>query len=89
MIFGLNKNTIPVVYGPVVPSLQLDSGVVTIFYTMEDSYFNSEDREHLVMLVDSFIIFFHPRISPHFSFSLEQRSLVWHMCCCMDWGRLW
>jgi hypothetical protein len=41
---------------------------------MEDSYFNSEGREHLEIVVDSFIIFFHSRITPHFSFSLEKEK---------------
>ena len=43
---------------------------------MEDSYFNSE------MVVDLFIIFFHSRISPHFSFSLEKEKLV---LACVLW----
>lgn len=42
---------------------------------MENSYFNSEDHEHLEVVVDSFIIFYHTRISPHFSFSREKDKL--------------
>lgn len=58
--------------------------MVTIFQTMEDSFFNSEDREHLEMVVDSFIIFFQSRISPNFSFSLEKEKLG--LACVLWYG---
>ena len=51
---------------------------------MENSYFNSEDREHLEMVVDSFIIFFHSRITPHFSFSLEKEKIG--LACVLWYG---
>lgn len=41
---------------------------------MEDSYLNSEDREHLEIVVDSFIIFCHTRITPHISFICEKEK---------------
>jgi hypothetical protein len=51
---------------------------------MEDSYFNSEDREHLEMMVDLFIIFFLSRISPNFSFSLKKEKLG--LACVLLYG---
>lgn len=51
---------------------------------MEDSYFNFEDREHLEMMIDLFIIFFLLRISPNFSFSLEKEKLG--LACVLWYG---